>query len=51
MGRIQSSASSAVVTPTAIASCPIPENHFESFPCRRRRRAFSSIRRGMSSAR
>src|SRR2546426_6104460 len=26
-----------------MASCPIPENHFESFPCRSRTSIFSSI--------
>src|SRR3970040_636949 len=34
------------VTPTAIASWPIPENHLLSFPCRIRRSLFSSINRG-----
>ena len=50
MGRIQSLDSSAAVTPTAIASWPIPENHFESLPCRRSSSAFSSMRRGTRSA-
>ncbi len=42
---------SAAATPTAMASCPMPENHFDSRPCRNRINIFSSTRRGKSSAR
>ena len=41
----------AAATPTAIASCPMPENHLDSRPCRSRISIFSSISRGNSSAR
>src|SRR5262249_51157806 len=34
-----------------MASWPTPENHLESFPCRRRRSIFSSITRGRRRAR
>ena len=51
MGRIQSFFWSADATPTAIASCPMPENHLESFPWRSRRSIFSSIIRGSRSSR
>jgi hypothetical protein len=32
IGNIYSSLSNIAVTPTEIASCPIPENHLETFP-------------------
>jgi hypothetical protein len=38
-------------TPVAIASWPMPENHFESRPWRRRTSIFSSIMRGRRSER
>ncbi len=45
-GMIHSSCCMANVAPTAIASCPIPLNHFEIFPWRSRSNIFSSIIRG-----
>ena len=48
MGRIYSSFASASAIPTEIASCPIPENHFEILPCLNKINIFSSISLGRS---
>ena len=46
IGKMYSSKSSADVTPTEIASCPIPENHLEILPCLKRIIIFSSTNLG-----
>ena len=43
IGNIYSSSFNACVRPIEIASCPIPENHFDIFPCLNRINIFSSI--------
>ena len=49
IGKIYSSVFKAKVQPTAIASCPMPENHLPMRPCRKRMSIFSSISRGSNN--
>ena len=48
MGSTYSSSRSALVIPTAMASCPMPLNHLLILPCLSRLSIFSSIMRGRS---
>ena len=47
IGKIYSSLSKTAVIPTEIASCPIPENHLDTFPWRISFNIFSSISLGL----
>ncbi len=47
MGKMYSSGSKAMVTPTEMASCPIPLNHLEILPCRKKYQHFLFYHAGL----